>query len=134
MTPDSCCSLVCTDENHNEPAFCFVGNFLSLKQSWKSGDQVTMELPLSIRTEAIKGIDTVLNALMSLALFTLANYNQNCVSFIVAVMLCSVGKHKSVDQFLFICRKCKQLCFDKPITTETDFNLHCFFLFVINFR
>ncbi|KFK25533.1 hypothetical protein AALP_AA8G127400 [Arabis alpina] len=30
------------------------GNFLSLKQNWKSGDQVTMELPLSIRTEAIK--------------------------------------------------------------------------------
>ncbi|VVB14299.1 unnamed protein product [Arabis nemorensis] len=30
------------------------GNFLSLKRSWKSGDQVTMELPLSIRTEAIK--------------------------------------------------------------------------------
>ncbi|CAN8299493.1 unnamed protein product [Cochlearia groenlandica] len=30
------------------------GNFLSIKQSWKSGDQVTMELPLSIRTEAIK--------------------------------------------------------------------------------
>ncbi|CAF1883811.1 unnamed protein product [Brassica napus] len=30
------------------------GNFLSIKQNWKSGDQVTMELPLSIRTEAIK--------------------------------------------------------------------------------
>ncbi|KAH0895748.1 hypothetical protein HID58_045316, partial [Brassica napus] len=33
-------------------------NFLSIKQNWKSGDQVTMELPLSIRTEAIKGIAT----------------------------------------------------------------------------
>uniref|UniRef100_A0A1J3DED7 Alpha-L-arabinofuranosidase B arabinose-binding domain-containing protein n=1 Tax=Noccaea caerulescens TaxID=107243 RepID=A0A1J3DED7_NOCCA len=30
------------------------GNFLSIKQNWKSGDQVTMELPLGIRTEAIK--------------------------------------------------------------------------------
>uniref|UniRef100_A0A0D3EFX0 Uncharacterized protein n=1 Tax=Brassica oleracea var. oleracea TaxID=109376 RepID=A0A0D3EFX0_BRAOL len=30
------------------------GNFLSMKQNWKSGDQVTMELALSIRTEAIK--------------------------------------------------------------------------------
>jgi hypothetical protein len=30
------------------------GNFLSIKQKWKSGDQVTMELPMSIRTEAIK--------------------------------------------------------------------------------
>ncbi|CAL9230097.1 unnamed protein product [Arabidopsis halleri] len=30
------------------------GNFLSIKQNWKSGDQVTMELPMSIRTEAIK--------------------------------------------------------------------------------
>ncbi|XP_009125873.1 uncharacterized protein LOC103850835 [Brassica rapa] len=30
------------------------GNFLSIKQNWKSGNQVTMELPLSIRTEAIK--------------------------------------------------------------------------------
>ncbi|KAL0709429.1 hypothetical protein Bca4012_016407 [Brassica carinata] len=30
------------------------GNFLSIKQNWKAGDQVTMELPLSIRTEAIK--------------------------------------------------------------------------------
>ncbi|KAH0860982.1 hypothetical protein HID58_089243 [Brassica napus] len=29
-------------------------NFLSMKQNWKSGDQVTMELALSIRTEAIK--------------------------------------------------------------------------------
>ncbi|CAN6974449.1 unnamed protein product [Brassica oleracea var. botrytis] len=30
------------------------GNFLPIKHNWKSGDEVTMELPLSIRTEAIK--------------------------------------------------------------------------------
>ncbi|CAN8236600.1 unnamed protein product [Cochlearia groenlandica] len=30
------------------------GNFLSIKQSWKSGDKVTMDLPMSIRTEAVK--------------------------------------------------------------------------------
>lgn len=45
--------------DHIEPGLCFAGNFLSIKQNWKSGDQVTMELPLSIRTEAIKGVVTI---------------------------------------------------------------------------
>ncbi|XP_010519734.1 PREDICTED: uncharacterized protein LOC104799093 [Tarenaya hassleriana] len=30
------------------------GNFLSITRNWKSSDQISMELPLSIRTEAIK--------------------------------------------------------------------------------
>ncbi|XP_010536053.1 PREDICTED: uncharacterized protein LOC104811146 [Tarenaya hassleriana] len=30
------------------------GNFLSITQNWKSGDQISMDLPLSIRTETIK--------------------------------------------------------------------------------
>ena len=45
--------------DHIGPDFCFAGSFLSIKQNWKSGDQVTMELPLSIRTEAIKGVVTI---------------------------------------------------------------------------
>ncbi|XP_010527664.1 PREDICTED: uncharacterized protein LOC104804973 [Tarenaya hassleriana] len=30
------------------------GNFLSITRKWKSGDQISMDLPLSVRTEAIK--------------------------------------------------------------------------------
>lgn len=32
------------------------GNFLSITRSWTSGDKITLELPMSLRTEAIKGI------------------------------------------------------------------------------
>ncbi|KAF3564025.1 hypothetical protein DY000_02019133 [Brassica cretica] len=49
------------------------GNFLSMKQNWKSGDQVTMELALSIRTEAIK---VTLSQLSGNVSYVLSNSNQ----------------------------------------------------------
>jgi hypothetical protein len=32
------------------------GNFLSVTKNWRPGDKLTLQLPISLRTEAIQGI------------------------------------------------------------------------------
>lgn len=41
--------------------FLVAGNFLSLTRNWNPGDKITLELPISLRTETIKGISVGMN-------------------------------------------------------------------------
>lgn len=45
-----------------------VGNFLQISRQWNSNDEIAIELPISIRTEAIKG---------TLMLYTKQNSDSN---------------------------------------------------------